>query len=138
MKNILHGDFGTSFRYNQNALQIVLERAPYSFLLAGISSVLALIIAIPLGLLSARTRNSFFDFIVTGLSVLGQAMPSFWMAIMFILLFSVKLRILPVSGLGFLIHIAMIVFSIMGIINVSEGKMKELPIVGDLAKKLNF
>ncbi len=44
----------------------------------------------------------------------------------------------PFMGLGFLVHIAIIVFSIMGIMNVSEGKMKNLPIIGDLAKKLNF
>ncbi len=44
----------------------------------------------------------------------------------------------PLFGLGFLIHIVVIVFSIMGIINVSEGTMKELPIIGELAKKLNF
>jgi len=50
----------------------------------------------------------------------------------------IGLVLYPMLGLGFLIHVAIIVLSIMGIINVSEGEMKDLPVIGDLAKKLNF
>lgn len=96
--NLVQGDFGTSFRYQEPALPIVLERLPASFELAIASMIVATVIAIPLGILSATKRNSFLDIFITGSAVLGKAMPSFWLGIMLILLFAVQLGALPVSG----------------------------------------
>ncbi len=100
IKNMLRGNFGTSHKYNAPALPIVLERIPASLELAGVSLLLSVIISIPLGIWSARTQGSPLDIFVSGFSVLGQAMPSFWVGIMLILLFSVKMGLLPVSGRG--------------------------------------
>jgi peptide/nickel transport system permease protein len=96
--NLAQGEFGTSFRYQEPALPIVLERLPASFELAIASMIVATVIAIPLGILSATKRNSFLDIFITGSAVLGKAMPSFWLGIMLILFFSVQLGLLPVSG----------------------------------------
>ncbi|MCB0114942.1 MAG: ABC transporter permease, partial [Caldilineaceae bacterium] len=95
---ILTGDFGDSFRFRTAAMPLVLERLPATLELALWSMVVALVIAIPAGLLSAIYQNSPIDLAVTLLSTLGRAMPNFWIGIMLILLFAVQLRWLPVSG----------------------------------------
>ncbi|WP_282937525.1 ABC transporter permease [Paenibacillus sp. RC67] len=104
---LVQGDFGKSFRYNEPALPIVLDRLPATFELAAAAMVVATIIAIPLGIISATKRNSFWDVLATGAAVLGKAMPHFWLGIMFILLFSVKLGMFPVSGRGTLLHLVL-------------------------------
>lgn len=98
-------DFGDSFRYNQSALPIVLERLPATLELAAASLIIAIIIAIPLGIWSATKKNSPLDFFATGGSVLWKAMPNFWLGIMLILLFSVTLGWFPVSGRGSFSHL---------------------------------
>ncbi|MFK9090288.1 nickel ABC transporter permease [Bacillus salipaludis] len=103
--DLFRGDFGTSFRYNQEALPLVLERLPATFELAAASMIVAIIIAIPLGIYSARKRNSFVDLFITGGSVLGKAMPNFWLGIMLILLLAVNYQIFPVSGRGTVAHL---------------------------------
>lgn len=105
LANAIQGDFGTSFRYGESALPLVLERLPASFELAFAAMALAVVIAIPLGIWSAVKRNTFIDIFISGISVLGKAMPNFWMGIMLILLFSVMLGWFPVSGRGGLTHL---------------------------------
>lgn len=102
---VVQGNFGESYRYNQEALPIVLERLPATFELAIASMIVAVIIAIPLGILSATQKNSFWDVFITGSAVLGKAMPNFWLGIMLILLVSVQFGILPVSGRGTVAHL---------------------------------
>ncbi|MDQ7859253.1 MAG: ABC transporter permease [Armatimonadota bacterium] len=94
----LRGDFGESRRYNRAAMELVMQRLPWTYLLAGASAVIALVVAIPLGVLSAVRRNSVIDLIGTGFATLGAAVPNFWIGIMLILLFSVTLRALPAFG----------------------------------------
>ena len=96
----VQGDFGESFRYRQPALPLVLERVPATLTLTFVALVLAWLIALPTGIISAVRQDSVLDLIATGVSVLGRAMPNYWLGIMLILIFSVQLRILPVSGPG--------------------------------------
>ncbi|MFC4409540.1 ABC transporter permease [Chungangia koreensis] len=96
--NLVQGDFGQSFRYAQPALPIVMERLPATLILALTSMVVAVLIAIPAGIISAVKRNTFLDMFVTGFSILGKAMPNFWLGIMLMLVFGVMLQVLPVSG----------------------------------------
>ncbi|MEO4053795.1 ABC transporter permease [Solibacillus sp. CAU 1738] len=100
MLGVLQGDFGDSFRYNTAALPLVLERLPATLELAAASMVIAILIAIPFGIWSATKRNTILDLFVTGTSVVAKAMPNFWLGIMLILIFSVTLGMLPVSGHG--------------------------------------
>jgi peptide/nickel transport system permease protein len=95
---ILAGDFGDSFRFRTPALPLVLERLPATLELALASIIVAVVIAVPAGLLSAVYQNSPLDLLVTTTSTLGRAMPNFWIGIMLILLFAVALEWLPVSG----------------------------------------
>ncbi|MCU6793622.1 ABC transporter permease [Paenibacillus sp. WQ 127069] len=107
LSNVIRGDFGTSFHYGQSALPLVLERLPASFELAVAAMVVATIMAIPLGIISAIKRNTFLDLFISGISVLGKAMPNFWTGIMLILLFSVMLGVFPVSGRGGIEHLVL-------------------------------
>ncbi|WP_325200800.1 ABC transporter permease [Oscillibacter sp.] len=100
IKGLFQGDFGVSHKYNAPALPIVLERIPASLELCAVSIVLSVVIAIPLGVWAAKAHGTPFDSVVNGLAVLGQAMPSFWIGIMLILLLGVKWTLLPVSGRG--------------------------------------
>lgn len=105
--NAIQLDFGTSYRYGLDALPIVLERLPATLLLAASSLAFAIVISIPLGIWSAVHRGSRLDAFVSGISVLAKAMPNFWFAIMLILLFSVALSMLPVSGTGTYAHLVL-------------------------------
>jgi peptide/nickel transport system permease protein len=99
-KGTLHGDFGVSFRHSQPALDLVLERMPATIQLTAAAMVIALVIAVPVGILSAIRRNSILDHIGMTGALLGQSTPVFWLGIMLILIFSVTLQWFPSSGRG--------------------------------------
>ena len=96
----VRGDFGVSFRNRVPAWELVAEALPWTARLALTAFVIAVVVALPLGILSALNRNTLLDLVVTGLSVWGRSLPNFWLGIMFILLFAVALRWFPVSGTG--------------------------------------
>lgn len=110
--NVVQGNFGTSFHYGEEALPLVLERLPASFELAAASMLIAVVLAVPLGIISAVKRNTVLDLLISGLAVIGKAMPNFWMGIMLILIFSVQLGYFPVSGRGGLEHLALPAFTL--------------------------
>ena len=107
MGGALRGDFGESLRYRRDALGLVLERLPATLLLAATSIALTLIVAVPLGLLTAVRRDTLVDHVGTVAMVLGQATPGFWLGLMLIYLFAVHLRWLPTGGTGSLAHLVM-------------------------------
>ena len=92
------GDFGTSYLKKLPAMEVVVNRLGYTWMLAAASAAIGLTITVPLGVLSALKRNSLFDLAITSLSSLGTAMPSFWLGLMLIIIFGVHLRMLPVFG----------------------------------------
>lgn len=104
---VLQGDFGTSLWQHRPALGLVLERFPYTVMLATAALLLALAVALPLGILSAVFRNSILDRLAIGTSLVGQSVPGFWLGLLLILLFSVTLRIFPSSGSGTLMHLVL-------------------------------
>lgn len=97
---IVHGDFGRSLRYNSPSLPLVLERVPATLLLATVAIALAVAVSVPLGVAAAVWRGSAIDRLCTLLGAFGQSMPVFWLAIVLILLFSVRFRWLPSFGGG--------------------------------------
>lgn len=107
LSKLVQGDFGKSYRYNEEALPIVLERLPATLELAIASMIVATILAIPLGIWSATKQNSFLDLFATGGSVIWKAMPNFWLGIMLILIFAVNNQIFPVSGRGTFAHLVL-------------------------------
>ncbi|HYL80555.1 MAG TPA: ABC transporter permease, partial [Candidatus Acidoferrum sp.] len=94
------GDFGTSLKYNVPALTLVLERLPATGLLTLVSMVFAVVLGVPLGFLAAVRSGRLADRLSTVGSVLGQSIPSFWLGLLFILVFSVMLGVLPTGGMG--------------------------------------
>ncbi|MEK4406997.1 ABC transporter permease [Sporosarcina sp. FSL K6-6792] len=105
--DLVKGDFGKSLRYDSDALELVLDRMPATFQLAIASMIVAILISVPLGILSAVKRNSFMDLFITSGAVLGKAMPSFWLGIMLILVFAVNFQFFPVSGKGGFLHLVL-------------------------------
>ena len=98
LSRAVRGDFGYSYHYRTDAMQIVLERMPATLTLTFAALLVALIVAIPAGILAALRQGRIPDLIVRMLVLLGQAVPGFWLALMLMLLFGVRLKWLPVSG----------------------------------------
>jgi peptide/nickel transport system permease protein len=94
----LTGDLGVSFRTGQPVTEILLERLPATASLALTAVVIALLVAVPLGIVAAVRSGSLWDYGATGLSQVGVSLPDFWMGILFILLFASTLGWLPPSG----------------------------------------
>ena len=98
--NCLHGDFGTSFKTGKPVVEILLARLWPTLQIAIFSVVLMLIIAVPLGILSAVYKDSVIDYIVRGLTFLGVALPNFWVGLLLIKWFCVDVKIFPVISSG--------------------------------------
>ena len=98
IRKAVTGDFGQSIQARRPAMELVIERLGNTYILAFASSIVGLTIALPLGIVSAIRRNSVIDLISTILASVGTAMPSFWLGLMLIIIFSVSLRILPAFG----------------------------------------
>ena len=108
----VQGDFGTSWYTSTPAFKLVLERMPPTLYLTTAGLVMALLIALPLGILAALKRHSFVDNLCTMVAVAGQAMPIFWLGIMLIIVFAVRLKALPASGYGTWEHFLMPAFTL--------------------------
>ena len=98
--NCLKGDFGTSFSWNKPVVQLLATRIWPTLKLTLCSLVLMLIIAVPLGVLSAVHKNKFIDFFVRVITFFGVSLPNFWVGLLLILWFAVKLKLLPVVSSG--------------------------------------
>jgi len=107
LSHALQGDLGNSLFFQQPALNVLLERMPATLQLSGVALFFSLSVAIPVGLLSALRRDSFWDYFGTGLAMLGQAIPPYWLGIMLILVFSVGLGWFPTSGRGTIWHLVL-------------------------------
>lgn len=94
------GDFGQSLRYRQPALELFSERIGATLELSAAALLISLSIGIPVGVYSAANRNSFGDSVVRVGSLLGQAIPVFYLGLVLIVIFSVELRLLPATGRG--------------------------------------
>jgi peptide/nickel transport system permease protein len=100
--NAFQGDFGLSFFHRRPVIDVIAERLPATIELTLVALIIALAIAIPLGVLAAVKKNTFLDRIATVGALIGISMPGFWFGILLIILFAVKLHWLPVSGrIGF-------------------------------------
>ena len=100
-------DFGTSYKDGMPVLTKLLEALPYTAELTFCAVLLALIIGIPAGIISATKQYSIFDRIASVLALIGFSTPNFWLSIMLILVFSVNLKWLPVSGTGSILHLVL-------------------------------
>lgn len=95
-----HGDLGRSFVFNLPALDLILQRMPATLELAVVALLIALLIGLPCGLLAGLRPDAWYSRMMMSASVLGFSLPTFWVGLMFIMIFSVSLGWLPSSGRG--------------------------------------
>lgn len=103
--NLAQGDLGRSYLQRTAVTELVLSRMPATLELALVSIVLSVIISIPIGVFVALKRNTVWDLFGSGLALLGQATPNFWLGMLLIIVFGVELKLLPISGRGTPAHI---------------------------------
>ena len=112
MWKLAHGDLGQSFYYQTPVLDLYLSRLPNSLLLAAVAMAFSLLIGLPSGILAAVRVGRFWDNAGKVFSLLGLSLPSFWVGLILILLFSVYLHWLPSSGAGTALHLIMPAFAL--------------------------
>lgn len=98
MKDVFTGDLGTSIRFGTPVIDEIMERLPYTIQLALVSETLAVLLGVPLGIMAALRPYSPRGYLATVFALIGSSMPIYWMGLMFIYLFSVRLDLLPSSG----------------------------------------
>jgi peptide/nickel transport system permease protein len=107
LRNVVTGDLGRSWSLKSSVSKVIASRLPATLELALGGTVVALLIAIPLGMIAARKPNSFMDRSATLIAVTGVAVPHFWLGPLLILFFSIYLGIFPVSGRGGFLHLVL-------------------------------
>ncbi|PYM14345.1 MAG: ABC transporter permease [Candidatus Rokuibacteriota bacterium] len=107
LRRAVHGDFGNSLRHGQPSLPLIVARLPATLQLTVTAMLLAIVLAVPLGVLAATRRGGPIDLCAMGVALLGQSVPNFWLAIMMILVFAVAWGLLPTSGRGGIAHVVM-------------------------------
>ena len=110
VKNAVRGDFGESFRYDEPALDVLIERFPATLQLGLVAFLMSVVIGLTIGILSAVKPDSLVDRFGRVFALAGMSLPSFWVAVMLILFFGVTLRWLPISGRGTPLHYLMPAF----------------------------
>src|SRR5262245_31086353 len=100
LRRAVQGDFGVSLRHGQSSLPLIAARLPATFQLTVTAMLLAIALAVPLGVLAATHRGGKLDLLATGAALLGQSVPNCWLATMMRLLFAVSWGSLPTSGRG--------------------------------------
>lgn len=127
--NALQGDLGVSLKWRgYTAMEVVLQRLPATLKLGGLSVLLSIVVAIPLGVIAARHRGTMVDKSANVVALLGQSLPQFWLGIMLIWIFAVGLGWFPTSGQGGLQHmilpaIAMASFQIAALTRLTRSAM---------------
>ena len=107
VSHAVRGDLGTSFTSGRPVMRELVERFPATLELASAATLLAVVLGLPLGMLAALRRNSALDQLTRGAALVGASVPSFWMAYLLIIVFSVKLGVLPSFGYGGLDHLVL-------------------------------
>ena len=131
MGQLAQGDFGQSIVSGEPAMRQVLERWPATLEVGVAGLFVTLILALPIGVYAAAHRGSTLDYLARGFAVLGQAVPGFWVGLLFILFFAVHLRWLPAGGRGTIWHVILPAlttgwFAVAGIMRLTRSSMLEV------------
>jgi peptide/nickel transport system permease protein len=98
--DMLHGTFGRSIAYRQPVGSLILDRVWATLSLVALSTVMAILLTVPLAMVAALNKDGLVDLIIKGSFVVAMSMPSFWLGILLVVLFSLRLHLFPVSGYG--------------------------------------
>ena len=107
LNGVVHGNLGTSLRTSESVTGAIADRLPATFELAAAAMLVAVVIAIPLGVIAAARAGSFIDHVATTLALVGISMPNFWLGPLLAIVFAVELGWLPVSGRGTLAQLVL-------------------------------
>jgi peptide/nickel transport system permease protein len=107
LRDVIRGDFGTSFKTRRSALSTVMERLPWTLELGTASFFVSVLIAVPIGVMTAVKRDTAIDVAGKVVALFGQSLPTFWLGLMLILLFAVTLGWLPAGGTGSVAHLVL-------------------------------
>ena len=129
--NAIRGDLGESLRFKRPASKVVSERLPATLQLGVLSFLIAIAIAVPIGVYSARHRGTPLDTLTRGFAIVGQSLPTFWTGILLILVFAVWLHLLPTSGKGGVQHfvlpsVTMGYYAAAGIMRITRSATLEV------------
>lgn len=100
MADLVTGDMGVSYKNGLSVAEQIFEKLPNTILLASSGVLVAVCIGIPMGIISARKQYTLFDNFAMLFALIGTSMPSFWLGLLFVIIFSLNLGILPASGMG--------------------------------------
>ncbi len=125
---VLSGDLGKSFYFGDPVTHLLAERLPVTLTLGVMALAIALAFAIPAGMLAALHRDSWIDNLLQSIALGGQAMPTFWLGFLLIMLFGVQLRWLPISGGGTVLHyvlpsITLAVYVLPSFLRITRNEM---------------
>lgn len=98
LTHLVQGDMGMSITTSRPAAELIMSRLPYTLMLSGGALLISYLIAIPIGLIAAYKKGTILDYTVVATSIIFWSIPSFWLSILLMLTFSIKLGILPLSG----------------------------------------
>lgn len=127
---VLRGDIGTSYVFKKPVLYLLALRLPATIQLATVSMLIAILVGVSLGIYSALRENKISDHILRIVTLFGVSMPGFWVALLLILIFSLKLKLVPVTGYGSLENLllpaaALSLHSIAAVMRVTRTSMLE-------------
>lgn len=105
LRGVLHGDLGESYKYGTDVWDEMSRRLPNTILLTGVTVILTVLLAVPLGMLAAVCQNRWVDYLIRFFSFFGVSMPSFWVGILLMYAFGVRLKWLPTMGTGTVKHL---------------------------------
>ena len=117
---VLHGNFGFSFMMKKPVLDALLETLPATIILAVASSVFMLVFSIPLGIYTAVKQNTWFDYLIRGLTFAGVSVPNFWMGLVLLWIFALKLGLFPIVGGSISIENLILPMLTLGIVMTSK------------------
>jgi len=132
MLKLLHGDFGTSLRSEEPALQLVLQRMGPTLTLAGWGLLFAVVFGVPAGVLAAVRKGTLIELITMTLALLGQSVPVFWLGLMLILVFGLKLHWLPISGAGSWKHLILPTITVGTFVTASIARLTRSGVIAEL------
>lgn len=133
-KGVLHGDLGPSVRFNQNVSRLIAQRYPYTLQLTLAALLVAVLLSVPAGVRSARRRNRWDDRVISVVSLFGLSFPNFALGPILILLFAIKLGLLPVSGSGTLAHLVLPAITMGGALAAILTRMVRTSMLEELSQ----
>lgn len=131
IKNMVKGDFGKSIRMKMPVRQLFFQRLPNSLRLVAAAMGIAVMIALPLGVIAAVRRGSYVDKVAQAVAVMGMSAPAFWVGLVLMQLMAVKLRLLPVAGMGSIQHyilpaFTLGIFFVAGLFRLTRSSMLDV------------